>query len=117
MCVTRGTHPVIEPTTGTTPIGCWNPQLRKAGAAEIATSRSWGGTTFRLKDGLSSNANHAKIGVSIGDSTDDTVFGDLNQQGALSGKCGSSQNGSGGLFYIVNGHVLVNGIRSLLGVK
>jgi hypothetical protein len=43
------------------------------------------------------------------------VFGDMNQQGALSGPaCSSSQNGRGGLFLVVQDLPLFNSVRNLL---
>lgn len=60
------------------------------------------------------NFNHAKIGVSTGDE-DYAIFGDLNQQGMLSGSnCGSSLNGRGGLFFVIKDHDLNASAASLL---
>jgi hypothetical protein len=43
------------------------------------------------------------------------IFGDMNQQGALSGPhCGSSQNGRGGLFFVVQDPQLFNSVQNLL---
>ncbi len=43
------------------------------------------------------------------------IFGDMNQQGTLSGPlCDSSQNGRGGLFFVVRDAQLFNGVRDLL---
>ena len=43
------------------------------------------------------------------------IFGDMNQQGTLAGqKCWSSQNGRGGLFYVINDATLAAGIRDLI---
>jgi hypothetical protein len=42
------------------------------------------------------------------------IFGDENQQGSLSGKCSSSQNGRGGLFFVLRNSGLANSVRSLL---
>jgi hypothetical protein len=66
-------------------------------------------------DGIpEANGNHAKIGVSTGTHTY-TIFGDMNQQGALSGpKCDSSQNGRGGLFFVVNNPRLFEGVSDLI---
>jgi hypothetical protein len=39
----------------------------------------------------------------------------MNQQGTLSGaKCASSQNGRGGLFYVINDGPLADGIAKLI---
>ena len=66
-----------------------------------------------LKGGPSSDGNHAKLGVSPG-SDDFVIFGDMNQQGALSGKCDRSQNGRGGLFFVLKDSGLAAGVRDLL---
>ncbi len=43
------------------------------------------------------------------------IFGDMNQQGALSEPdCDSSQNGRGGLFFVVPDAQLFNSVRDLL---
>jgi hypothetical protein len=42
------------------------------------------------------------------------IFGDLNQQGTLSGKCTRSQNGRGGTFYVVTDRTLARDLNSLL---
>jgi hypothetical protein len=66
-----------------------------------------------LTGGPKPDGNHAKLGVSS-DSGDYIIFGDMNQQGALSGKCGSSQNGRGGLFFVLRNSGLANSVRNLL---
>lgn len=38
----------------------------------------------------------------------------MNQQGALSGKCASSQNGRGGLFFIVENQALHDSVGALI---
>ena len=58
--------------------------------------------------------NHAKIGVSTGTHSY-AIFGDMNQQGSLSPpKCTSSQNGRGGLFYVVDDGPLFTSVRDLI---
>ena len=43
------------------------------------------------------------------------IFGDMNQQGTLSGSnCASSQNGRGGLFFAVQDIQLFRSVRDLL---
>jgi Deoxyribonuclease II len=106
--------PAIPTTTADSAIGCWNDNLSKSGAVEIATTGEWDGTVIGLKGGLGTNFNHAKVGVAISGAKDLSIFGDMNQQGALSGNCASSQNGRGGLFYIVNDSVLSADIDALL---
>jgi hypothetical protein len=107
--------PKIYTTTSDTNIACWDASLGTgAGPVEIATSGQWAGTEFGLGGGPGSNFNHAKIGVSTSDNTHLSVFGDMNQQGAVSGKCGSSQNGRGGLFYVIDSPILSESLKKLL---
>lgn len=107
-------NPRIPTTTAASVIKCWDATLHNAGAVEIATTGQWDGTIIGLKGGPGADFNHAKIGVSI-DGEDFTVFGDLNQQGALSGSnCGSSQNGRGGLFFVIKNHDLSASVASLV---
>jgi hypothetical protein len=59
--------------------------------------------------------NHAKVGVSTGGPHTYAIFGDMNQQGSLSGpNCKSSQNGRGGLFYAINDTPLASSVAALL---
>ena len=106
------TRPAIYSTTKSTKISCWNADLDKPGAVEIATTGAWDGTAFSLEGGPSRNHNHAKIGVSK--SGQYAIFGDLNQQGAIADTCGSSQNGRGGLFFVVEDTTLATDIRDRL---
>lgn len=106
--------PTIPSTGGGAP-GCWDSSLTTApGAVEIATSGTWKGTTFSLKGGISSDANHAKLGVSTSTSDPYVIFGDMNQQGTLSGNCGSSQNGRGGMFFVMSEPNLNQSVTSLI---
>jgi len=108
------TRPEIPTTTATTVIGCWDESLGKAGPVEIATSGSWGGKTIGLEGLAAPEGNHAKIGVSTG-AHSYAIFGDMNQQGALAPpKCKSSQNGRGGLFYVIEDPVLFGSVRDLI---
>jgi hypothetical protein len=102
----------IPSTTASTPIACWDPSLPQPGAVEIATTGTWAGKTLGLEGGLGTNFNHAKIGVSI--SGTDTIFADMNQDGSLSGECNSSQNGRGGLFYVLEDPKLHDSIAQLI---
>ena len=107
------TNPAIPSTSGGVP-GCWDASLTTPpGAVQIATSGTWQGVTMGLTGGPKPDGNHAKLGVSS-DSGDYIIFGDMNQQGALSGKCGSSQNGRGGLFFVLRNSGLANSVRNLL---
>jgi hypothetical protein len=96
------TKPEIPTTTATTAVGCWDQSLGKPGAVEIATTGTWEGNTIGLEGMAEPNGNHAKIGVSTG-AHSYAIFGDMNQQGSLSGpNCKSSQNGRGGLYYVID---------------
>lgn len=102
--------PPIPTTTAKTKIGCWRPSLGQPGAVEIATTGRWQGRTI----GLSAGASHAKLGVSLDPAQPFTIFGDMNQQGSLTGKCGSSQNGRGGLFFVLGDPALYASVRALM---
>ena len=68
-----------------------------------------------LTGGLGSNFNHAKLGVSTSGENPYAIFGDMNQQGTLSGtNCASSQNGRGGLFYVLIDPQLSASLSSLI---
>jgi hypothetical protein len=108
------TRPEIPTTTATDTVGCWDPSLGKPGAVEIATSGTWSGKAIGLEGIAEPDGNHAKIGVSTGTHSY-VIFGDMNQQGSLSGpNCNSSQNGRGGLFYVVDNSQLVSSVRALV---
>jgi hypothetical protein len=83
------------------------------GAVEIAVTGHWDGNEI----GLIGGQNHAKIGVSTSGEQHLSIFADLNQQGALSGKCASSQNGRGGMFYVLDDKDLFEDMTKLLGGK
>jgi len=108
----------IKTTTATTSIGCWDPTLGTPGPVEIATTGQWNGISFGLTGGISSaDFNHAKIGVSTPGSHHYAIFGDMNQEGALSGTatvCGGSQNGRGGLFFVVDNAALATSVGDLI---
>jgi len=107
------TRPAIPSTSGGAP-QCWDPSLTTTpGAVQIATSGTWQKISMGLTGGPKPDANHAKLGVSA-DGGDFVIFGDMNQQGALAGNCGSSQNGRGGLFFVLRNNRLANSVRSLL---
>lgn len=107
-------RPEIPSTTAATAIGCWDSSLTKPGAVEIATSGTWQGQTIGLEGEPEPNGNHAKIGVSTGGTHSYAIFGDMNQQGAISGKCESSQNGRGGLFYVLEDSTLATSVAGLV---
>jgi len=108
--------PQIPTTDAATEIKCWDTSLAtKPGAVEIAATGAWDGKTIGLTGGGSPDHNHAKIGVSLSGSNNYAIFGDMNQQGSLSGpNCKSSQNGRGGLFYVVNNADLSKSVKALI---
>jgi hypothetical protein len=107
--------PKIPSSDANTRIDCWSADLPKPGDVQIALNGRWQNTPIGLEGGPGKNKNHAKLGVSIQSDQDLVVFGDMNQQGTLSGpNCGRSQNGRGGLFYVVREHGLAASVRALL---
>jgi hypothetical protein len=109
------TKPKIYSTTPSTQISCWDGSLAKPAAVEIATTGQWEGKQLGLTGGSGPNFNHAKIGVSTSGNATYSIFGDMNQQGTVSGaNCASSQNGRGGTFYVVNDPVLFKNITTLI---
>jgi hypothetical protein len=111
-------NPKIYSTTSATDISCWDPSLSRPGPVEIATTGNWKGKEFGLMGGLGSNSNHAKVGVSIASTDSYSILGDMNQQGTLSGpNCSSSQNGRGGLFYVIEDTNLSASVTALINGK
>ena len=108
------TRPAIPSTTSDTKVSCWDSSLNQPGAVEIATSGEWDKVAIGLQGGPGPNKNHAKIGVSTSGTHPYAIFGDMNQQGALSLKCSSSQNGRGGLFYVVENKILTDSVAALI---
>jgi hypothetical protein len=106
-------HPEIPSTVAATKFDCWDASLGKPGDVQVATTGSWEGATIGLEGGPESDGNHAKVGVSTG-AHPYAIFGDMNQQGKLAGDCHSSQNGRGGLFYVVEDAGLAGSIKELL---
>ncbi len=107
-------NPEIPSTTAETAIGCWDTSLGKPGAVQIATSGTWLGKTIGLEGMPEPDGNHAKVGVSTGTHTY-AIFGDMNQQGSLAApKCDSSQNGRGGLFYVIDDKTLASSVSDLI---
>jgi len=105
--------PYIPTTTKSKKIGCWDSSLGAPGRVEIATTGEWDGKEL----GLIAGSNHGKLGVSISGSNHYSIFGDLNQQGALSGtaaNCKRSQNGRGGMFFVLDNKKLFDDLTSLL---
>lgn len=106
--------PRIASTTAATSVDCWEAGLSASGAVQVATSGQWHGTAFGL-EGFVADGNHAKIGVSTDASSGYAIFGDLNQQGTLSDtNCGRSQNGRGGIFFVLHDADLAASVGDLI---
>lgn len=108
--------PTIPSTAAGEKIQAWDPSLKTPpGAVEIATTGTWGGRSIGLAGGDNPDRNHAKIGISLDSDEPYCIFGDMNQQGTLTGpNFASSQNGRGGLFYAVRHPELHTSVASLL---
>lgn len=108
--------PKIPTTNGISKIKCWDKSLDDPGKVEVALTGKWADTELKLTGG--GGNNHAKIGVSTSDGQDLAIFGDMNQQGSISpaegGPCKRSQNGRGGLFYVVKDPTLNKEIAKLI---
>lgn len=106
--------PKIPSTATSTPVKCWDPALGSPSGVDIATTGTWDGKSIGLMGTASPSGNHAKIGVSTS-AEPYVIFGDENQQGSLNGpNCGSSQNGRGGLFFVVYQTQLHSSVVALL---
>ena len=110
------TTPEIYTTTATSEMACWDASLGKPGPVEIALGGSWQGIKFGLTGGMGPDFNHAKLGVSTSGTNSYVIFGDMNQQGDASNpqKCGSSQNGRGGTFYVLSDAALAKDVTALI---
>lgn len=103
----------IPDTDGQTPIGCWDPALGQPGAVKNMHVGHWEDVQFGLVGGNSPEGNHAKIGVSA--TGDFAIFGDMNQEGFLSGPvCNDRQNARGGLFFVIQDGKLAGDLRQLM---
>ena len=85
---------------------------RKRVGQSICNGKAGDGEVIGLKGG----ENHAKIGISTSRNTTYSIFGDMNQEGATlkSQDCSTSQNGRGGLFFVVENEALFGGMKQLL---
>jgi hypothetical protein len=108
-------HPEIPSTTTSAFPTCWDPSLKnKPGPVDIATTGTWNGKPIGLEGVAKKDGNHAKIGVTTSGHPY-AIFGDMNQQGTLDGpNCKSSQNGRGGLFYVVDNADLTKSVADLI---
>ncbi|WP_035059130.1 deoxyribonuclease II family protein [Andreprevotia chitinilytica] len=107
----------IPDTTATTQIDCWDASLTTPpGAVTNAKTGTWQGVALGLTGGGGDTHNHAKVGVTVGSDGHTAIFGDMNQEGSISGKCTSAQNGRGGMFFVVPNPTLGNGVAQLIGL-
>jgi hypothetical protein len=108
--------PWINSTARNSTIVCWDePQLgAKPGPVTIVGTGDWMGQEFSL----TATANHAKFGVTTSGDKHYSIFGDLNQQGTIAPPgCDKSQNGRGGLFFVVENKELFDSVSALVGGK
>jgi hypothetical protein len=106
------TTPRIYTTTKSSKVDCLGPLLKtKQGPVAIALTGTWNNKEIKL----AAPSNHAKIGVSTSGSHHYVILGDMNQQGALSPPdCGKSQNGRGGLFFVLDNKSLADSVADLI---
>ena len=120
LSATWWANPPIASTRSAADVHCWDPSLKTPpGEVDVALSSTWDNTKLAFTGG----PNHAKVGVSLPISPHHyAIFGDLNQQGQLGNAaspndpktCASSQNGRGGMFFVVEDQTLANGVSKLL---
>jgi hypothetical protein len=104
----------LPSTTSRTPVDCWDASLGRPGAVEIATTGTWRGHPIGLTGGLGKDHHHGKLGVVTDAGSSAVIFGDMNQEGSLSGDCGAAQNGRGGLFFVLSNASLHASLSRLL---
>jgi hypothetical protein len=106
------TTPRIYTTTKSSAVKCLGTALvGKQGPVAIALTGVWNKKPIKL----AAPSNHAKIGISTSGSHHYVIFGDMNQQGALSPPdCGKSQNGRGGLFFVLDNKTLADSVADLI---
>ena len=107
--------PQIYSTLKTTKVNCWGGELKTKnqmpGTVAIAKTGTWDGNSI----GLIGGQNHAKIGVTTSGDKHYAIFGDLNQQGTINPPhCERSQNGRGGMFFVVDDKDLFDTVTGLL---
>jgi len=107
------TRPKISSTSESTEIRCWSPEIvGNPGPVEIALTGEWNRSLIKLY----APSNHAKIGIAESGDERYEIFGDLNQQGSFSPPpdCDASQNGRGGVFFVLQDDVLFDSMRDLI---
>lgn len=110
------TPKILSSKAGEIP-GCWDSSLHAPKEVQIAVTGQWKGQVMNLTGDNSPDANHAKIGHSVGGSL--SIFGDMNQEGSYNphdskGGCSAHQCGRGGLFFAVDDTTLHTDMTSLL---
>jgi hypothetical protein len=119
LAATWWASPKIASTRSAADIHCWDDTLTSPpGEVDVAIKGSWDGAPVAFTGG----PNHAKVGVSLPSGEHHyAIFGDLNQQGQLGSadapngaKCASSQNGRGGMFFIIDNPALHDSFAKLL---
>jgi hypothetical protein len=123
LAATWWATPRIASTRSAADVHCWDPSLpTPPGEVDVALASTWEGTPVTFTGG----PNHAKIGVSLPSGGHHyAIFGDLNQQGQLGTaqspndpkNCASSQNGRGGMFFVIDNQALSDGISKLITGK
>ncbi|GAB5417551.1 MAG: hypothetical protein Crog4KO_08230 [Crocinitomicaceae bacterium] len=120
--------PPIPTTNEQTKISCWYDapsSENTTGAVDIALTGTFGEHKLGLTGGMGRDYNHAKLGVSTDPSKPYSIFGDMNQQGALSPQvdpdskdksptCWISQNARGGMFFVMDDAAMYKSLYRLL---
>jgi hypothetical protein len=121
----------ISPTKTAAKPDCWANSLATPGPVAISETGTWDGKSIGLEGGSNPSGNHAKLGVSEAGGATLSIFGDLNQQGTLAPvtpkksknnphpkpTCDISQNGRGGMFYVLDNATLFASMTNLLKGK
>jgi hypothetical protein len=114
LAATWWMKPRIYSTTKGSKVAClkpWPDLNGKQGPVAIALTGEWNDQPIKL----AAPSNHAKIGVSTSGGHHYVIFGDLNQQGGLSPPdCERSQNGRGGLFFVLDNEKLADSVTDLI---
>lgn len=108
------TSPKLISAKAGTP-GCWASSLSEPQEVQTVLSGQWDNKTMGMLGESSLDGNHAKVAHSLSGTT--SVFGDMNQEGSYQPsdrKCDSSQNGRGGMFFVLDDSVMHDGLKSLL---
>jgi hypothetical protein len=109
-------HSDIPDTSAGQQIDCWpnGKGWSAAGAVVNAQSGHWQNTSFSLLGVGTPSGNHAKIGITTSGDHPYAIFGDMNQEGALSGNCAVKQNGRGGMFFVAEDQDLHDEVQNLI---